>query len=226
MMKKTLALVCASVMSATPMVASAYEAGDVLLRFGTATVAPESESDDLDQVAGASVEADDNTQVGISVTYMFTENWGFEVLAATPFSHDIEGKGTAIDGGDIGTVKHLPPTFSAQYYFMGNGSQFQPYAGVGLNYTTFFSEEAGKDAKGLGYGELELDDSIGLAVQAGFDYVINENWGINASVMYAQISTEATLTEASSGSGAAGAKLTVDYDLDPIVYRINANYKF
>lgn len=199
--------------------AFAYEAGDFVLRGGTATVDTKSKSDDLDQMAGAQVSAGTDTQFGISGTYMFTENWGLELIAATPFSHDLEGEG-ALDGVDIGSVKHLPPTVSAQYFFMGNDSKWQPYLGAGLNYTTFFSGKTSSTLSSMGYKNLQLDDSFGLSAQAGVDYNINENWGINLTVMYADIGTTATL------KGAGVADLTVDYDLDPMVYRLNAVYKF
>jgi len=199
--------------------AMAYEAGDILLRVGTASVNPEKKSDDLDQIAGAQVSANDNTQLGISATYMITDNIGVEILGASPFTHDIKGKG-GLAGADIGEVKHLPPTISAQYYFLDKTSAIQPYVGGGLNITVFFDEKTGSDVEALGYDELSLDESYGLAVQAGIDYNINENMFVNASAMYAQIGTTATL------SGPTAADLTVDYDLDPMVYRVNFGYKF
>ena len=133
----TLLLTSAMVLS-TP--AMAYEAGDILMRVGTATVAPESTSDDIDQVAGAQASANDNTQLGISGTYMITNNIGVEVLGATPFTHKLTGKG-GLDGVNIGEVKHLPPTVSAQYFFMDSKSALQPYVGAGLNITVFFDEK-------------------------------------------------------------------------------------
>jgi len=204
---------------ALPMAASAYEKGDILLKVGTATVDPDSNSDDIDQIAGASVSADNETQLGISGTYMLSGKLGIEVLAATPFSHDITGVG-GLAGADIGEIKHLPPTVSAQYYFLGGNGKFQPYVGAGLNYTIFFSEDVGAGAAGLGYSKLKLDNSIGLAAQIGADYQINKQWFLNASAMYADIDTDATLT------GAGQPTLTVDYDLDPWVYRLNVGYKF
>ena len=197
----------------------AYDPGNIIVRVGSATVAPENTSDDIDQISGVQVSADDDTQLGFSGTYMINSHWGIELLAVTPFSHDLEGKGGPINGADIGSVKQLPPTLSAQYYFLDASSIVQPYVGLGLNYTTFFSEETGKGAETLGYNKLSLDDSFGLAVQIGLDYQLTDNWGLNASIMYAQISTTATL------KGSSG-ELTVDYDLDPMVYRINATYKF
>lgn len=217
---KGIALALSSALVALPMAASAYDAGDVLIKFGAASVNPESESNDIDQLAGESVSVDNNVQLGVSGTYMFSEYLGVELLAATPFSHDITGEGSVIGGAEIGSVKHLPPTLSAQYYFLGSQDSFKPYVGVGLNYTVFFSEDIGAGSQGLGYDDIELDDSFGLAAQIGLDYQFNDNWMVNASAMYADINTTATL----KGDGVAN--LTVDYDIDPMVYRLNVGYKF
>lgn len=208
-------LISSAILLSAP--AMAYEAGDILMRVGTASVNPEKTSDDVDQVAGAQASANDNTQLGISGTYMVTDKIGVEVLAATPFTHKLKGKG-GLSGTNIGEVKHLPPTVSAQYYFMDNESAFQPYVGAGLNITVFFDEKVDSDLNGA-YQDLDLDESVGLAVQAGVDYSINENMFVNASAMYAKIGTTATL------KGTAG-ELNVDYDLDPMVYRVNFGYKF
>ena len=63
-----------------------------------------------------------------------------------------------------------------QYHFTNFGA-FKPYLGVGVNYTVFFNEKA----KG-GFTSFDLKDSFGLALQAGFDYMIDQHWGINFDV--------------------------------------------
>ena len=221
-MKKVnaLALAVSTAILIAPMAASAYEKGDILLKFGSASVNPKSTSDDIVQIPGQAVTANTNIQLGLSGTYMLSDKLGIELLAVTPFTHDITAKGGTLDGADIGDIKHLPPTLSAQYYFMGSQNKFKPYVGAGLNYTIFFSEDVGADAAGLGYSKLDLDDSFGVAAQIGFDYQVNKKWLLNASAMYAEINTTATLT----GDGVD--TLDVDYDIDPMVYRINAVYKY
>ncbi|CAH0990834.1 Outer membrane protein W [Sinobacterium norvegicum] len=205
--------------------AQALEAGDIIVRFGAATVAPNVSSGEikLDGAAAGLGKASVNndTQIGFSGTYMFSSKWGVEVLAATPFEHDLTFDGGAMAGADIGSVKHLPPTVSAQFYPMGDSnSPWQPYVGVGVNYTVFFSEDvdSGLDAA-LGNTSMDLDDSFGLAAQAGLDYYISDKWLVNASVMYADISTTATIK---SDAGV----VKVNADLDPWVYRLNLGYKF
>ena len=194
---------------------------DMVVRGGYAAVNPDSSSDEVfPNVLGADrrVEADDGEALGISLTYMLNSNVGIEVLAATPFKHDINGAG-ALDGVDIGETEHLPPTVSVQYNLDVN-ENISVYGGLGINYTVFFSENA-DDLEGvLGADmELELDDSWGLAVSAGVDYKIDEQWGINAGVYWIDIDTEATLEVDGVGTD------TFDVEIDPMVYRLNVVYK-
>ncbi|MGK3947131.1 OmpW family outer membrane protein, partial [Streptomyces caeruleatus] len=64
------------------------------------------------------------------------DNFGVELLAATPFSHSVKMGDT-----EVAKVKHLPPTLMAQYYFGDVQSKVRPYVGIGVNYTTFFDEQ-------------------------------------------------------------------------------------
>ncbi len=207
---------------------AAYEAGDWVLRAGYAAVDPRDSSTDLkvegSKVDGTGVGVDGAAALGITASYMFAPHWGVELLASTPFQHDITTKGlggyNVPDGTKLGSVKHLPPTVSAQYYFMDANSNWQPYAGLGINYTIFFDESVSGEAKsGLGASNLNLDDSIGLAAEAGLDWRINERWLVNASVWRAQIKTDASVDTA-----LGRVKTTVT--IDPWVYMLAVGYKF
>lgn len=148
---------------------------------------------------------------------MFTDNISFEVLAATPFSHKIS---TDLLGlGDIADTKHLPPTFMVQYYFGEANSTFRPYVGAGLNYTTFFDESFNGTGSSATLTDLKLDDSWGLAANAGVDYMLNDSWFLNASVWYANIETTATYKY-------DGAAQSTDVKINPWVFMIAGGYKF
>ena len=85
-----------------------------------------------------------DTQLGLNLAYMLSDNWAVEVLAATPFEHDIGTKG--LGGLELGSTKHLPPTVSVLYYPMASSSAFQPYAGLGINYTWMFDDKLSSEA--------------------------------------------------------------------------------
>ena len=227
-MKKAASLALAVALASGSMFAQAYQAGDLILRLGAATVAPNDDSDSITLPTEPAtvlrgVEVDDDTQLGIIPAYMVTDHWGFELLAATPFEHDVSVKGAPLDAGSI---KHLPPTLSLQWYPRGNASGWQPYIGIGLNYTLIYDEDVDsdlKDALGALLGaekvDLELQDSFGLSGQVGVDVPINENWAINAGVWYIDIDTEAKI-KTDVGT------VKFDVDIDPWVYNFGIAYKF
>ncbi|GIU18170.1 outer membrane protein OmpW [Shewanella sp. c952] len=193
--------------------ALAHQAGDIIVRAGVAAVTPNESSPVVADIAEFSVS--NNTQLGLNFGYMLTDNIGIELLAATPFSHDIS-LGSL---GKIAETKHLPPTLVAQYYFGDASSKLRPYVGVGVNFTNFFDNEFTQEAKDLGLSELSLSNSWGAAAQVGIDYQMNDNWLINASVWYAQISTDVTFN-------LGDAPQKVETDIDPWVYMVSVGYTF
>ncbi len=95
-----------------PQLALAHQAGDFFMRAGSATVRPTEGSDNV--LGMGSFSASNDTQLGLTFTYMATDNIGVELLAATPFRHKV-GLGPT---GTLATVRQLPPTLMAQYYFL------------------------------------------------------------------------------------------------------------
>lgn len=182
----------------------AYEAGDVVVRVGLANVDPSTTDN-----TGLGLDVDDDTSIGITGTYMLTDNIGLELLVATPFDHDVNLTGV----GKVADTKHLPPTLSIQYFPMDSKSKLQPYIGVGVNYTTFFSEGS---SAALGNAEVELDDSFGLAAQLGVDYAVNENWLVNAAVWKMDIDADLKI----------GGNDVGEIEIDPVVVMLSVGYKF
>ena len=98
----------------------AYRVGDILLRVGATTVDPSDENSDTlklngEKLPGTEVDKiDSDTQLGLTGVYMFTNYFGLELIAATPFTHDIKVKGLGgLDIREVGDTKQLPPTLSA-----------------------------------------------------------------------------------------------------------------
>ncbi|MBC3452581.1 outer membrane beta-barrel protein [Pseudomonas mosselii] len=209
-------------------VAHAHQAGDFILRAGAITTAPNENSGDIKldgaKVSGTKATLDSDTQLGLAFAYMLTDHIGLELLAATPFQHKVgvKGLGPGLDG-KLADIKQLPPTLSLQYYPMAPSSKFQPYAGVGINYTMFFDEDLSSDRKAQGFSNMKLKDSVGIAGQLGMDYMLTDNLLLNAAVWYVDIDTKASI----DGPSALGVgKTKVDVDVDPWVYMVGIGYKF
>ncbi|AFM34775.1 MULTISPECIES: OmpW/AlkL family protein [Stutzerimonas stutzeri subgroup] len=227
-MRKTLFTASALALALAAPFAQAFEAGDIIVRAGAITVDPHEDSSDINHavlgdVAGSKATLDSNTQLGLNFAYMVTDKVGIELLAATPFSHDVGVKGMpgpyAGLNGKLGSLKHLPPTLSVIYYPLDKTSAFQPYVGAGINYTWFFDTELSSSAEDKGFSGLDMKDSWGLAAQVGMDYMLTDNIMLNAQLRYIDIDTTGT-------TYLAGDKVKVDVDVDPFVYMVGLGYKF
>ena len=228
-MRKTLLTASLLALSIAAPMAHAYQAGDIIVRAGAITVDPRESSSDIwvgalnTDVAGTKATLDSDTQLGLNFAYMLTNNIGIELLAATPFSHNVGVKGMpggfAGLNGNLGELKHLPPTLSVVYYPLDSSSAFQPYVGAGINYTWFFDTKLSSEAEGKGFSGLDMKDSWGLAAQVGMDYMLTDNIMLNAQVRYIDIETTGT-------TNFGGSKVKVDVDVDPFVYMVGLGYKF
>ncbi|MEC5318829.1 outer membrane protein OmpW [Brenneria populi subsp. brevivirga] len=210
MKKASLLLMAAALL---PSFAQAHQAGDIIVRAGTATVRPVEGSDNV--LGLGSFKVDNNTQLGLTFSYLVTDNIGVELLAATPFNHKVGLNGV----GTIAEVSHLPPALMAQYYFGEKADKLRPYLGVGVNYTMFFDEKFNDRGKSNGLSDLSLTNSWGVAAQAGLDYNLDENWLINASLWWMDIDTDVKFN-------AGGQRQTIDTRLDPWVFMFGVGYRF
>lgn len=187
--------------------ALAHESDDVIVRGGAALVSPH------ETASPAIVGLSSNMQAGFSGTYMLTDSLGVGLLAATPFTHDVELKG----GRTLAEVTHLPPTISLQYYFE-TISVITPYVGVGVNaFLVLDSDMTSYGRSTLGTNSISVDNSYGLALSAGVDVALSDTWSLNAGVWNIDVDTTANVNH--------GA-LKIDLDVDPWVYMLGVGYKF
>ena len=183
----------------------AVHAGDWTVKLGAHNVDPKSNNGTL---AGTlDVDVSNNARPSIMLEYLWTPNWGFEILAAVPFEHDVD-----VDGTRIASLTHLPPTFTLQYHFNPEGS-VSPYLGAGFNYTFIYDEETHGPIDG---SRIELDNSFGLAAHAGIDFKVNDRWSLGVDLRWIDIDTDVKLDGANIG----------EVNVDPLAYGAYAMYRF
>jgi len=209
-MRNTSPLIVTSLAAALSLGAApamAQSKGDWTMSIGAHQVAPKSDNGAL---LGGTAKVDVGNDIKPTITgeYFIADNLGVEVLAALPFKHDIDIAGM----GRVGSTKHLPPVVSLQYHFNSQG-KVSPLLGLGVNYTTFFSEEAGGALAG---SRLSLDDSWGLAAHAGLDFRIGDRGALRVDVRWMDIDTKVTLNGAKAGTVA----------IDPLSYGVAYVHRF
>ncbi|MBZ8133666.1 OmpW family protein [Afifella sp. IM 167] len=125
-------------------------------------------------VAGSDLSYSNSVTPELDISYYFTPNIAVELILGTTYA-SVDGEGSIAALGEVGNSWILPPTLTLQYHFTNFGA-FQPYVGAGVNYTIFY----GTEAKSL--SAFEIENTFGLALQAGADYMLNEHWGLNLDV--------------------------------------------
>lgn len=181
------------------------EQGSWLLRARAVNIDP---ADKSDPVAGAGasnrISVSEKTIPEVDISYFFSPNLALELVLTYPQKHKVR-----LDGQEIGSFKHLPPTLTLQYHFLP-GSRFSPYVGAGVNYTRISSVDL------LG-GAANLErNSFGLAVQAGVNLKLDEKWSLNFDVKKVQIRSDVM------SGGATISRVKVD----PLLVGVGVGYRF
>ena len=126
-----------------------------------------------------------------------------ELVLTYPQKHDVR-----LGGNKIGSLKHLPPTLSAQYHFTGMPG-FRPYVGAGLNLTLFSSVD-------LPAGLSVKKNSTCLSLQIGFDVPVGGGWLVNLDLKKVQIKTDVK---------SAGTKIG-ELKVDPLLVGLGVGWRF
>jgi outer membrane protein len=144
---------------------------------------------------------------------MFTPNIGLELVIGIPPTTTANAEGSvAFLGNDILSSKAVAPTLLLNYHFGTPEDKWRPYVGLGINYTKFTDIKSS-----LGWN-VQMGDSWGWAAQGGIAYAIDSNWGLYASVAYADVQSKVVAT------GATALSTTVDFK--PFVYSFGISYGF
>ncbi len=187
------------------------QAGTVMIRLRAIGVVPEDNSSST--TIGGHVNATAQAAPEVDFSYFFTDNIAAELIAATT-RHDLQARGTSVGTVDVGSAWVLPPTLTLQYHFMPH-ERFSPYVGVGMNVSFFY----GNSAAGPTVKSFSLDNNVGAALQAGFDYNVSGHWFANFDVKQIFVNTTAHLNTALG-------PVTAKTSLDPLVVGAGVGYRF
>ena len=185
---------------------TAHASDDWFFRAGATNVNPTSGNGTL---AGTlALDIDSHTTLGFTVGRYLTDNVAVEVLAAAPFSHT-----ASLTGARSVDFKHLPPTVSLQYYFGNRESTVRPFLGGGVNFTWVYDETERGPVAGT---RVDLDNSWGLAAQAGLLWNLSKTWHATADVRWIDIDADARLNGANIGTA----------NVDPLVVSVMIGTSF
>ena len=138
----------------------------------------------------------------VDLTYFLNKHWAVEVIAAIAHTRLTAAPGAVLGlnaaNQGIANTTLLPPTALLQYHFALG--KFDPYLGVGANYTWFLETKSPL----LGANVVNIHSSAGIAFQAGADYYLTKNWVLNVDAKYLLLDTTANVSALAAGKNAVG----------------------
>lgn len=170
------------------------------------------DSGSVNGVAGSGLSYSDTLVPELDISYFFTDNIAAELIVGTTYAK-IRGEDTIAGLGEVGKVWMLPPTLTLQYHFTDLG-KFKPYVGAGVNYTLFYNQKA----KGVAT-DLDVENKVSPALQVGFDYMMDDHWGVNVDVKKIFLRPDFDIT-------VGGAALTGKAQHDPWLIGSGITYRF
>lgn len=220
---KTIPIALALAASLATGSAAAQRAGGITAEIGFTHLAPQVDSGELSAPAFPNTRSDVGSATALSgaVTYMVTDNFALNLPLGLGFKHEITGAGRADGFGKLAEVRVLPITLLGQYRFGAAEAQWRPYVGGGLTYAKFY-DETGSGAltaltnPGGTPTTLSVDSKLGLTLQLGVIFNVNERWYVNAHYIKTFLKTDANF---STGQ-------TQSIRLDPNAYSLAVGYKF
>lgn len=163
-------------------------------------------------VPGAEATISRNLLPELDVSYFLTPNVAASINA-TASSHKITGAGSAVSHGVLGRMTVLAPAMTLQYHLTDFGS-FKPYLGIGGTMAVFINQKDGA------LNDFKVNHAPGAVFQAGLDWMIGGNWGINVDVKKYILRTTAT------GFLLGAAPVRSEINSDPWLIGAGLAYRF
>lgn len=148
----------------------------------------------------------------VQIGRFISPNFAVSLTVGLPPRININGAGTLEPFGKLAETTYGPATLTVQYRPLTTGT-VQPYVGAGLAYMLVF------DADDAAFQDVEIDDDLAPALEAGVDFMINDQYGIFIDAKKAFLRTEARGTF-------GGAPVVGNVKLDPWAFSAGVTFRF
>ncbi len=207
----------------------AQEIGETKVRSRVLEIQPRGTGNNINwqydgAMADSGTQLNNSTTASFEVGYPVLPRWSLEFGVPIPARHDIQVRSAALAAivpETIGSVQMMPLTLLLQFNIMPMG-KIQPYVGIGGHYT-LFSNSTTSGALQNGYAltsDMKFSNKGGLAMQAGADFTLGENWFLNVDMKYLNLSTDISFNSSNKGIG------RINFEINPILFGLGFGKKF
>jgi outer membrane protein len=176
---------------------------------------------------GVNIESENVTTLYGAYIRRLSSKFDVELAVGYPPLQKIKGSGPAMlgsvpyNGQEVSSARWIAPTLLLEYRFLSENCAWQPFFGVGVNYTTFYDRTttaAGNAAFG-GPTRLSSTASVGPAATAGVGYHVSGPWHVYASYSVSQVKSDLS-------ANTAGVVRTTHISFGPQALILSVGYSF
>lgn len=163
-------------------------------------------------IEGATIKTEDQFTPTIEVSRYIADEFALSVTVGLPPRAEIDAAGTLQGVGRLANVDYGPSAVTLQYHPL-RGQRVDPYIGAGFSYMLITNTQ---DAV---FQDVEVENDLGAALQAGVNIGVNDRIGVFFDVKKAFLTTKATGTF-------GGADAVAEVVMDPLVISAGASLTF
>lgn len=189
-------------------------AGDFIVKLGLTNL---SLSDKIDLMVGgapfpgAGLSTFEHQTVSAQFAWFFTDTIAFNATLGFPPTISIYGAGSIGALPMLGKATYGPTAFTLQWHPVKSG-RVRPYVGAGASYMIVFDTQDGA------FANLEVENDLGFAFEAGVDFPLNERFSMFLDAKKALLRPRATGTF-------GGAPVVGETRLDPWAFTGGVSFK-
>ena len=161
---------------------------------------------------GAEVKTESQYTPTITVARYVADQFAASLTVGPPPRAEIDAAGALNGVGRLANVDYGPAALTLQYHPF-RGERFDPYIGAGFAYMLVTNTQDGV------FQNVEVENDIGAALQAGVNISMNDRYGVYVDVKKAFLTTQATGTF-------NGFDAVADVVMDPLVVSAGATLSF
>ena len=163
-------------------------------------------------IPGAEIKTEDQYTPTITVARYVADQFAASLTIGPPPRAEIDAAGSLQGVGRLANVDYGPAALTLQYHPF-RGERVDPYIGAGFAYMLVTNTQDGV------FQDVEVENDLGAALQAGVNIGINDRVGVYLDVKQAFLTTKATGTF-------AGADAVAEVVMDPLVISAGATLSF
>ncbi|WP_449369485.1 OmpW/AlkL family protein [Thiomonas sp.] len=170
------------------------------------------------------------TTLGLGYVRNLPGPWSFELALGYPprVRTYAEGSGWhSLSRAGVTDVDVYSPTAFINYHIRGKKAKWDPFVGLGVNYTWFRNTKALPPLTKLqGPTDVHLSSDLTWAAHVGMIYRFNSRWSLVGTIAYADVRSDLTSTSYTPDRAVITSQATTRIKFNPVVYTLAVGYSF